>query len=269
MSRLRPACWPHPHRVEDPVELRFGDDRTVVVYGDGDVIRRPPHVDRDRGALGAVLHRVGDDIPERLAEPRRVPVAPLLDSGGHTDLTSRMGQRDFIDDVAHDLAQFHLGPRDHAAWIAQRTLTRRLARTRGTRPAPVDTEPLALQRRGGQEVILASGRSIAVLVRPGADSPAGPDSFGFEVAIPSPTTGIEVRGLAYLIYRTLRKSGLRWALWRPKNAVAGSELAYAREESAPNHGTNVTERAKDVARRLRQWASTQLASRWRRAPSAA
>ena len=36
----------------------------------------------------------------------------------------------------------------HAAWVAYRALARRLAKTHGTRPLPIDTEPLALQRRG-------------------------------------------------------------------------------------------------------------------------
>lgn len=158
----------------------------------------------------------------------------------------------------------------HAAWVAHRTLTRRLARTHGTRPVPVDTEPLALQRRDGQEMILASGSPIAVLVRPGADSPAGPDSFGFEVLIPSPTTEFEIRGLAYLIYRTLRKSGLRWALWRPSSLSAGNARAAATgSEPATNRRTNLNEGANDATDRIRQWAWRLLASPWRRAPSGA
>ena len=104
----------------------------------------------------------------------------------------------------------------HAAWVAHRTLSRRLARTHGTRLVPIDIEPLALKRSddGETDIILASDRVIATLVRPGRHSRAG-DSFGFELAVPSPTTEFELRGLAYLIYRTLRKSGVRWAIWQP------------------------------------------------------
>src|SRR5689334_8686975 len=72
----------------------------------------------------------------------------------------------------------------HAAWIAYRTLARRLARTDGTRPVPIDIEPLAIQRVEGREMILASGRPIATLVRPSADSRRDVDSFGFEVSLP-------------------------------------------------------------------------------------
>ena len=95
------------------------------------------------------------------------------------------------------------------------SVARRLARTHGMRPVPVDIEPLAIQRVEGKETILASGRPIAALVRPGPDSRSGVDSFGFELLIPTPITELETRAMAYLIYRTLRKSGIRWAMWRP------------------------------------------------------
>ena len=103
----------------------------------------------------------------------------------------------------------------HAAWVAHRTIARRLARTHGMRPVPVDIEPLAIQRVEAKEMILASGRPIAALVRPGPDSRSGVDSFGFELLIPTPISELEVRAMAYLVYRTLRKSGIRWAMWRP------------------------------------------------------
>ncbi|HEU4566000.1 MAG TPA: hypothetical protein VFS05_15175 [Gemmatimonadaceae bacterium] len=103
----------------------------------------------------------------------------------------------------------------HAAWVAYRTLARRLARGRGERLVPIDTEPLSIHRRAEGEVILASGREIATLVRPGEGSRSGPDSFGFEIPVPSPADELTVRAKAQLIYRTLRKSGIRWALWQP------------------------------------------------------
>src|SRR3954467_1061033 len=58
----------------------------------------------------------------------------------------------------------------HAAWVSYRALSRRLGRPHGPRPTPIDTEPLALRRHGDAELILASGRPIATLVRPGAES---------------------------------------------------------------------------------------------------
>ena len=118
----------------------------------------------------------------------------------------------------------------HAAWLAHRTLARRLAHLQGTRPIPIDTEPLAIQRRGDADVILAGGaggRPIATLLRPDADTAAGTaigaevaGSFGFELRVPATGTAataseLDVRAAAHQIYRTMRKSGLRWALWRP------------------------------------------------------
>lgn len=103
----------------------------------------------------------------------------------------------------------------HAAWVAYRSLARRLAREDGTRSVPIDIEPLSVWRQGDRELILAGGRAIATLVRPGEESPSGPQSFGFEVGIPQPADELRVRAMAHLMYRTLRKSGLRWALWRP------------------------------------------------------
>lgn len=104
----------------------------------------------------------------------------------------------------------------HAAWVAYRTLARRLARRNGARSIPIDTEPLTLRRFADQDAILASGREIGVLVRPGEESRSGPDSFGFEIRIPSPVGELRLRAKAHFVYRTLRKSGVRWAMWRPE-----------------------------------------------------
>src|SRR5512132_1086655 len=118
----------------------------------------------------------------------------------------------------------------HAAWVAYRALARRHARTHGTRPPPIDTEPLALHRRGDEESILASGRPIATLVRPDPDGSSGADSFGFEIRVPHPADELRVRALGHLMYRTLRKSGVRWAMWRPAVSTAppAAQAAAAR-----------------------------------------
>jgi hypothetical protein len=104
----------------------------------------------------------------------------------------------------------------HAAWIAHRALARRIARTHGMRLIPIGVEPLTLERSddGTNDVILATNRPIATLITPGSHSRVS-DSFGFELTVPSPMSEFELRGVAYLMYRTLRKSGVRWALWRP------------------------------------------------------
>ena len=117
-----------------------------------------------------------------------------------------------------------------AAWLAYRTISRRLARRLRIRPIPIDTEPLALAQEENREVILASGRSIATLVRPGSDSRSGPHAFGFTVDVPAPADEVMVRSTAHAIYRTLRKSGLRWALWaRDTNSFTAEFPSPAKE----------------------------------------
>lgn len=109
----------------------------------------------------------------------------------------------------------------HAAWVAYRTLARRLARTHGIRPLPIDIEPITLEHRGHDEIVISGGRKIATLVRPGVASLSGADSFGFEIRVPAPASELQVRAMAYLMYRTLRKSGVRWALWQAAVVPAG------------------------------------------------
>jgi hypothetical protein len=153
----------------------------------------------------------------------------------------------------------------HAAWVAYRTLARRLARTHGTRPIPIDTEPLALQRRGDQEVILASNRHIAVLVRPGAESASGPDSFGFEIRVPPPADELRVRAMAHLMYRTLRRSGLRWGMWRPAAVrVDGAALARPGVDRANDRANDSTVGESGVAAHPRRRAWRAPALPWRR-----
>ena len=139
----------------------------------------------------------------------------------------------------------------HAAWVAHRTMARRLARTHGGRPVPVDIEPLAIQRIDAKEMILASGRPIAALVRPDPDGRSGVDSFGFELLIPTPVTELEARAMAYLIYRTLRKSGIRWAMWRPDAPrVAETSTAQTSVDTATDAtGGNIDAATTDVTDR--------------------
>lgn len=127
----------------------------------------------------------------------------------------------------------------HAAWVAYRAISRRLARTHGMRPVPIDIEPLTVRRFGDGEAIFTSSRRVATLLRPDVDGRGGKDSFGFAIEIPDSMSELEVRAAASLAYRTIRKSGVRWALWpraaalhaipaRP-NANAAATPAAARE----------------------------------------
>ena len=201
--------------------------------------------------------------PDHLALPPPLEL-DLIDAGREVGRITGdvVGFRGFADEVEAA----------HAAWVAYRTLSRRLARTHGTRPVPIDTEPLAVQRRGDEELILASGRPIAVLVRPGVDSASGPDSFGFEIRVPQPADELRVRAMANLMYRTLRKSGLRWALWRSRTGRVGGAAVPTpakggrdRSDDHTNDTNNLNGGASDVTElhEQRPWRLPSLP--WRRA----
>jgi len=118
----------------------------------------------------------------------------------------------------------------HAAWVAYRALAQRIARTDGRRPMPVDTERLTLTRRGDVDVVTASGRPIATVLPHGSAGRDGADAFGLEIRVPPPRYEARMRGMAYLAYRTLRKSGVRWALWtrdRPPKTRRGDAASDA------------------------------------------
>lgn len=105
------------------------------------------------------------------------------------------------------------------AWVAHRSVARRLAQRRGE-PAPAtDVEPVSVVRENDREVILASGKPIATLLRPAADSRAGAESFGFEIEVPVPADELTMRSIAYRVYRTLRSSGVGWARWTTGGAA--------------------------------------------------
>ena len=190
--------------------------------------------------------------PDRLALPSPLDL-DLVDAGRTTGwiASDAVGFRGFGDETEAA----------HAAWVAHRTVARRLARTHQMRPAPVDIEPLAIQRAEAKEMILASGRPIAALVRPGPDSRSGVDSFGFELRIPAPVTELEARALAYLIYRTLRKSGIRWAMWRPDAPrVAEASTAQTSVDTATDATENIDPETYDVTERRNRSARRRRAS---------
>src|SRR5687768_3435544 len=120
-----------------------------------------------------------------------------------------------------------------AAWVAHRTLSRRLARRHGGRGAPIDVEPLSITRDGDREAILASNRPIATLLRPGVDSRSGSDSFGFEIQVPLPSGELTMRSIAYRIYRTLRTSGVRWAMWNDPRIATGRQAERRQNVRVP------------------------------------
>ena len=178
-------------------------------------------------------------VAPRLAVP---PPGPTLDL---TDMDRRVGW------VRGDVIGFrgfgsHLEAA-HAAWAAHRAIVRRLdRRTTSGATASIDPEPLTLARSGGREVVLAGGRPIATLLRPGPESASGPDSFGFELRLGAPTSELTMRTAAHLAYRTLRRSGLPWAMWAPADRPEPSpaaEPASRRESRASVAPSSPTRRS--------------------------
>ena len=153
-----------------------------------------------------------------------------------------------------------------AAWVAYRTLTQRLARRRGTRPIPIGTEPLTIRRRGNRQEIVASGRVIGTLARAEAEHPDTPTSFGFEIQIPQPADEQDelsersVNGKADLMYRTLRKSGIRWAMWGRDAAPPAPGSVERPERAEP--------RTAQTRRQWPSWIENARSLRWLRAPHA-
>lgn len=136
----------------------------------------------------------------------------------------------------------------NAAWVGYRTMARRFASQSGGRLLPIDTEPMSLRRSGDAELILAGGRPIATLVRPGADSPSGPDSFGFELRLPVSAGPRAMRSTTHLVYRTLRRSGIRWAMWMQQpvesaTTESGPTGAAVAGADAHDHGADARVRA--------------------------
>ena len=134
----------------------------------------------------------------------------------------------------------------HGAWVAYRAIWRRHAKQHGLRPHPVVPTPIELRSMGDRDLILASGRPFATLIRPASDAD-GANSFGFEIRLPAPVDELSARSAAYLVYRTLRKSGIRWTLW----------VRDAASEVAPR-GTAA--RMKEGVRRVSARTPIQLAT---------
>ncbi|MHB1224557.1 MAG: hypothetical protein ACYC2G_11040 [Gemmatimonadaceae bacterium] len=131
----------------------------------------------------------------------------------------------------------------HAAWVVYRTIARRVAWRDGRRPMPVDVEEVSLRRGPLADRIVAGRRPIATLIRPGSRSHDGPHGFGFELELPDSLDEQSIRAKADLAYRTLRRSGVAWALWsrRPRErATPGRDAVVA----PPRTTTRTTIRTK-------------------------
>jgi len=118
-----------------------------------------------------------------------------------------------------------------AAFLAHRTLSRRLAHRDGRRPIPIAIEPLRLK---SDDTVEAAGRRIATIIRPGSDSKAGPDGVGFELTFPVAVDELTARAKFAHLYWALRRSGIRWSMWRAmttRRPVRSTRPAYTARHS--------------------------------------
>ena len=143
----------------------------------------------------------------------------------------------------------------NAAWVAYRTVSRKVAPWLGIRPTPIDIEPLRIERRNGREVIAASGRPVALLVRPGPESPSGPDWFGFAIEVPPVVTESAIRDTMRAASYALLKSGLPWSMVRSRSPQIGD----AHWRVATLHSAAADRRK--VQRRTRRATDTQIRTR--------
>ena len=168
------------------------------------------------------MHNV---IPNRLPEP---PPAPR--EGFYLDLMdgervigwiapNAIGIRGFANDVEAA----------HAAWVAYRTLSRHIAKRDGNAMLPIEAPPLEILDRSGERLVIADNRRIARLVDPSRDVENTTPSHAFELQLEGPRDELTVRSKAHLVYRALRRSGVRWAMWRPVRTPAHAVAATTDE----------------------------------------
>jgi len=139
-----------------------------------------------------------------------------------------------------------------AAWIANLALERRRAK-RELGPAPhAERPPLSLVTYGQQEWIEAPGKRLALLVRPGrtrsqalaseANEPLA-RSYGVEIVFPEGTSRLTMGSSAHVVYRGLRRSGLRWSIRAQDPAAPNAPFKLDEEPYPRGDGTLVDEGA--------------------------
>jgi hypothetical protein len=146
----------------------------------------------------------------------------------------------------------------YAAWVAYRTVSRKLAPALGVRPTPIDIEPLCIEWRDGREMILASGRPIAALVRPDAHDATATQWLGFSIELPPAIDGRRMREVVLTAHRALLKSGIPWSMMRPRRRLGCClpRLEPTRYVPSPNGDRRFRRRVRPV----RHWRSSNLAS---------
>jgi hypothetical protein len=121
----------------------------------------------------------------------------------------------------------------HAAAVAHEAMRRRLARGSRVPASETETELGTTRRATDRANATANGRPVASVLRSLVDRlvDGGTGDFAFEVRVPPPIDELRMRGMAYVMYRALRNSGIAWPLLQP--AAAAEALTAPATDTAP------------------------------------
>jgi hypothetical protein len=88
--------------------------------------------------------------------------------------------------------------------------------------------------------------------------------YEFEIRVPPPNDDLRMRGIAYVMYRSLRSSGLSWPLVHPAAAPESRTAEVAPAADNADHSiSDVTTGGFNVIERFLQLASRIRALPWR------
>jgi hypothetical protein len=153
-----------------------------------------------------------------------------------------------------------------AAAIAHQAMLRRLARGSRDTSSPNESDLAAVRRASDHANGRGNSRPVASVLRAVVDGIRGGNGgdFAFEIRVPPPIHEVRMRGMAYVMYRALRSSGVAWPLLRP--AVAPEELPVgAAQSDARKQSAREGARARrDAIRRFLDRVSREWALPWPR-----
>jgi hypothetical protein len=124
----------------------------------------------------------------------------------------------------------------NAAWVAHRTVSRKVAPVLGVRPTPIDIEPLRIEWCDNREMILASGRPIAELLPPNPESLNASLWFGFAIEVSPAVPERAMPEIMRTVSRALLKSGIPWSMVRSRSR--GVRCAMIRDEPTCRVGSS-------------------------------
>jgi hypothetical protein len=118
-----------------------------------------------------------------------------------------------------------------AAWIAHQALERRAAKSRGEPAGYLEPTAMQLVRSDGTEWIESAETRLARLIRPEQRAAEDSDNrsepwFGIEVGLQPDASELTIGSSAHVVYRALRRSGMRWPIRDRVPLTDGSDGNY-------------------------------------------